>query len=34
MLHENKQNNCEFDLKMFDEVFHYIKNTIDEDNPL
>ncbi|MEO6696112.1 MAG: hypothetical protein ABIY50_06175 [Ignavibacteria bacterium] len=33
MLHENKQNNYEFDLKMFDEVFHYIENNKDESNP-
>lgn len=32
MLHEKEQNNCSFDLGMFDGVMEYIKNR-DEDNP-
>ncbi len=33
MLHENKQNNYNFDLKMFDEVFSYLKKNADNSNP-
>jgi len=33
MLHENKQNNSLFDLKMFEETFQYIKNNKIENNP-
>lgn len=33
MLHENKQNNAVFDLKMFEETFHYIKKNKNENNP-
>lgn len=33
MLHENKQNNFNFDLKMLDELLSYIKNNESVDNP-
>lgn len=33
MLHEKKQNNYDFKLRMFDEIFSYLKNNKDEDNP-
>lgn len=34
MLHENKQNNCEFDFKMFEEVFTFLKKNNNEDTPV
>lgn len=33
MLHENKQNNYGFDLRMLDEVLDYLKKNKSEDNP-
>ncbi len=33
MLHERKQNNISYDMKMFEEVFEYLKNIKTEDNP-
>ena len=33
MLHENKQNNSEFELKMFEETFQYMNNNKIENNP-
>ncbi|MBL8006458.1 MAG: hypothetical protein JNJ56_02920 [Ignavibacteria bacterium] len=32
MLHENKQNNYEFDFRMFDEIFSYLKNNLNEQD--
>lgn len=33
MFHESKQNNFIYDMKMFEEVFHYIENNKKFDNP-
>lgn len=33
MLHEQRQNNFDFDFKMIDEVFEYLKKNKSEENP-